>query len=364
MTSSLAAVFEGIAGQIELRRLPTPKPRGSEILVRVLACTLCGSDVHTFAGRRSVAVPTVLGHEIVGEIVEFGETANTSDLSGREIRPGDRVTWAIVASCGACFLCRRGLPQKCLHAVKYGHEPLRPGRELLGGLASHCLLVPGTSILRLPDDLPLAVACPSSCATATIVAALEAAGDLQDRNICIFGAGMLGITACAMARGQGAAEIVCVDPISTRRDRALLFGASRVAAPDDLAVVVDSTVSTLGFDAVLELSGNPAAFHAAWPRIRLGGTLVLVGSVFPGAPIPLPLEEIVRRHLTIRGIHNYSPRHLLAAVDFLSCHHRRIPFAGLVTHWFPLTSIAPAFAECGQRDAIRIGVYPGDVPPE
>jgi len=364
MTSSLAAVFEGSAGQIELRRLPTPKPRGAEILVRVLACTLCGSDVHTIAGRRSVAVPTVLGHEIIGEIVDFGETANTSDLTGREICPGDRVTWAIVASCGACFLCRRGSPQKCLHAVKYGHEPLRPGRELLGGLADHCLLVPGTSILRLPDDLPLAAACPSSCATATIAAALEAAGGLHDRNICIFGAGMLGITACAMARALGAAEIVCVDPISARRDRALLFGASRVASPNDFAAVADGTVSTLGFDAVLELSGNPAAFHAGWPRIRLGGTLVLVGSVFPGEPISLPLEEIVRRHLTIRGIHNYAPRHLLTAVAFLSSHHRQIPFASLVTHWIPLTSISSAFAECGQHDAIRVGVYPGDVQPK
>ena len=258
MTHCLAAVFDGVVGQVALRALPIPTPRDSEILVRVLGCTLCGSDLHTFEGRRSVPVPTVLGHEIVGEIVDIGPSAHACDLAGRELRAGDRVTWAIVASCGACLLCQRGLPQKCLHAVKYGHEPFRPGRELLGGFAEYCLLVPGTAIVRLPNDLPLAVACPSSCATATIVAALEAAGDLQGRSVCLFGAGMLGLTACAMARSLGAAEVICVDPIPARRERALSFGATRVAQPDDLTAIADAAVGPFGFDAVLELSGNPA----------------------------------------------------------------------------------------------------------
>jgi alcohol dehydrogenase len=246
--------------------------------------------------------------------------------------------------------------------VKYGHEPFRPGRELLGGLATHCLLAPGTSIVRLPDELPLSVCCPASCATATIAAAMEAAGELHGRSVCLFGAGMLGLTACAMARSLGAAEVVCVDPIPARRDRALALGATRAAAPGELHAVAHATTGTLGFDAVIELSGHPAAFTEAWPLIRTGGTLVLVGSVFPGAPAAVELEQIVRRHLTIRGVHNYAPRHLVAAVEFLALHHRRVPFSSLVARWFPLTSIADAFSQTG-GDAIRIGVYPGDPPP-
>ncbi len=121
------------------------------------------------------------------------------------------MTWAIVANCGDCFFCRRDLPQKCLKAVKYGHEAFRPGEELLGGVAEHCLLVRGTSIVAIPEELPLEVACPASCATSTIAAALEGAGDLQDRTVCVLGAGMLGLTACAMARSCGASSIVCVD---------------------------------------------------------------------------------------------------------------------------------------------------------
>lgn len=358
MTLSQAAVFDGNAGQITLRDVPIPRPRGTEALARVLGCTICGSDLHTFEGRRSVPVPTVLGHEIVGEIIELGESGPHLDSAGQELQVGDRITWAIVAHCGHCAMCRRGLPQKCLHAVKYGHEPLQPGRELLGGLATHCLLVEGTSIVRLPDDLPLATACPASCATATVAAALESAGELHDRSVCIFGAGMLGLTACAMAESLGAGKVVCIDPVTSRLDRAVSFGATHVATPLGLSEIASDTTGDLGFDVVLELSGSPAAFHAGWPLLRIGGTLVLVGAVFPGPPVPVALEQIVRRHVTIRGIHNYAPRHLVAAVDFLAAHHKRVPFAGLVSQWYSLTSVSDAFAGSASPDKIRIGVTP------
>ncbi len=352
-----AAVFSGVAGVVTLCQLSIPTPRESEILVRVSGCTICGSDLHSFHGRRTVPVPTILGHEIVGEIIEIGGTSARFDLDGRELRRGDRVTWAIMANCGCCDLCQRGLPQKCLNGVKYGHEPFRPGRELLGGLAEYCLLVPGTSIVRLPDELPLAVACPASCATATVAAAFEAAGELTGRTVCLSGAGMLGLTACAMARVQGAAKVISVDPVSQRRKLATDFGATRTCTPDELAVVAIEEVGALGFDVVIELSGNSAAFQAIWPLIRTGGTLVLVGSVFPGPPMPIALEQLVRRHLTIRGIHNYAPRHLLEAVKFLSSTHTRYPFAELVSQWIPLASIADAFDRGSHPDSIRIGVY-------
>ncbi len=357
-----AAVFAGVAGEMTLRQLSIPKPGESEVLVRVSGCTICGSDLHSFHGRRTVPVPTILGHEIVGEIVDIGGRNAIYDLDGRELQRGDRVTWAIMANCGVCDLCQRGLPQKCLNGFKYGHEPFRPGRELSGGLANYCLLVPGTSIVRLPDELPLAVACPASCATATIAAALEAAGDLTGRTVCLSGAGMLGLTACAMSRVQGAAKVVSVDPVSARRKLAVEFGATRTCPPDELAAVAIEEVGTLGFDVVIELSGSPAAFEITWPLIRTGGTLVLVGSVFPGPSMPIALEQVVRRHLTIRGIHNYAPRHLLDAVNFLSSAHTQYPFARLVSEWIPLTSIADAFRRGSHPDAIRIGVYSTDDP--
>jgi alcohol dehydrogenase len=356
MSTSLAAIFSGEPGRLELRELPTPRPRGAEILVRVLGCTLCGSDLHSFEGRRQVSVPTVLGHEIVGEIVALGNEAPSRDLAGRELRIGDRVTWAIVASCGGCFYCARGLPQKCLAAVTYGHEPLRPGRELLGGLAEHCLLTLGTAVVRLPEELPLSVACPASCATATVAAALEAAGDMRDRSVCILGAGLLGLTACAMCRAAGAAQVICVDLHAGRCARSLTFGATHACAPGELADVVRGLTHAHGVDNVLEFSGASAAFQTAWPLVRLGGRIALVGSVFPDAPVPLALEQIVRRNLTLCGIHNYAPRHLLAAVQFLAEQHRRFPFAELVSHWHPLSATTAAFETARNPEIIRIGV--------
>ncbi len=355
MKHARAAIFEGKAGHCRVRSVPLPEPTAAEVLVKVLGCTLCGSDLHSLEGRRSVPVPTVLGHEIVGEVLARGDSAPATDLAGRALRVGDRVTWAIVASCGACPFCLRGLPQKCLKGVKYGHETMVPGRELLGGLASHCLLVPGTAIARLPDDLPLEVACPTSCATATVAAALEAAGGLEGRRVCLFGLGMLGLTAAAMTRARGAAEVVGVDPDKERRAQAPAFGASRVAGLDEFAGVEASGDL---FDVVIELSGSPAAFVAAWPRVQVGGTIVLVGSVFPGAPVSIALEQVVRRHLTIRGVHNYAPRHLVTAVDFLAAEHKKRPFAELVAEWYPLAAVDEAFARALRGGAIRVGVRP------
>lgn len=358
MTTSLAAIFHGAGRDLEMCRVACPQPRGDEVLVRVLGCTLCGSDLHTFDGRRETPLPTILGHEIVGEISCFGDSDARSDLAGRELRIGDRVTWSIVANCGSCFFCLRDLPQKCLASVKYGHEPVRPGRELLGGLAEHCLLAPGTAIVRLPDELPLSVACPASCATATISAAVAAVGNVQGRNVCLFGAGLLGLTACAMLRVAGAANIICVEVSESRRGRAMGFGATHVVAPDQLARTADATTERHGFDAVLELSGSPAAFESGFHSLRRGGTLVLVGSVFPTPPVAISPEQIVRRNLTIRGIHNYAPHDLLHAVEFLTNHHYDFPFAELVAEWFPLDAAAEAFTRSHDSSNIRIGVCP------
>ncbi len=356
MTTSRAAVFSGVSGQLEIRDLAKPVPAEGEILVRILGCTLCGSDLHTFEGRRQAPVPTVLGHEIVGQIEAIAAGAPLRDLAGQELRNGDRVTWAIVANCGECFFCRHNLPQKCVQAAKYGHEALRPGRELLGGLAEHCLLVPGTSLVRLPDDLPLEIACPANCATATAMAAVEAAGELKGGVVCVLGAGLLGLTVCAIAGAAGAEQVICVELNPDRRQQALQFGATQSIAPDELADVVKRLSDGRGVDVAWELTGSSPAFTAALPQVRIGGTFVVVGAVFPSPPVELHLEQLVRRQLTLRGIHNYAPRHLLRAVQFLSEQQHKYPFEKLVAEWHPLSNISEAFKNACDPHKIRVGV--------
>jgi alcohol dehydrogenase len=358
MNQAQIALFEGSRGQVLLKAVPLPAPARGETLVRVLGCTLCGSDLHTVEGRRQVSVPTILGHEIVGEIIEQGPGSPCEDLQGQTLNPGDRVTWAIVAHCGDCFHCRRGLPQKCQRGVKYGHELYRDERSLNGGLSSHCLLAPGSAIFRLPKEIPLEMSAPASCATATIAAACEAAGDLRGAEVGIFGAGLLGLTACAMARDLGASQVYCVEPTHHRRQRIPEFGAVACESAQDLGARLWHSDAPPGLDVVLELSGSTAALEQALPLLRVGGIAVLVGAVFPGPPAGIVPEQIVRRHLTLRGIHNYAPRHLQLAVSFLCSAVGRWPLAELVTDWLPLAEIGTALEIAADPARIRVGVIP------
>lgn len=352
---SIAAVFSNPGSPMEIRQIPVPDPSNDEVLVRVEACTLCGSDLHSYEGRRKVPTPTILGHEIIGRIVALGDTHAGVDLSGAKLQVGDRVTWAIVASCDQCFYCSRGLPQKCLNAVKYGHEAFRQGYELLGGLAEFCLLVSGTKIVKISESLSPSAICPASCATATSAAALESVDGFKGLHCCVFGMGLLGLTATAMLKSAGVASITCVDVQEDRLKRANQFGATRTALPDDLDTDTrDSTGE--GFDLVIEMSGASAAVESAISSARMGGEVVLVGSVFPSPSFETSPERIVRRNLVVRGIHNYSPRSLVKAVRFIEEHGNEYPFGDLAQQWYPLARIAEAIDDACSGQHIRVGV--------
>ncbi|MFP5021689.1 alcohol dehydrogenase catalytic domain-containing protein [Pseudonocardia phyllosphaerae] len=316
------------------------EPGPGEVLVAIDLATVCGSDLHTTRGRRSSPVPGVLGHEQVGHVVAAGE--------GTTVDPGDRVVWSVAASCGHCRRCARGIPQKCTDLLKYGHQPLDPAHPLTGGFATHCLLAPGTAVEVVPDAVPDVVAAPASCATATVAAVLDAAGPVGPGDrVLVTGAGMLGLTATAMAARAGA-EVVVSDPHPERRAQAVAFGAAATCDGAPGGVV----------DVALELSGAAAAVRTCLDRLDVGGTLVLAGSVSPGPAVELDPERVVRGLHTVTGVHNYAPRHLAAAVEFLVGNHDRYPFASLVGGPYALDDIDAAFAAAGRpgaapRQAVR-----------
>jgi alcohol dehydrogenase len=358
-TLNRAVIFYGPDSPQTLETRERPEPGPGRILVRVRCCTLCGSDLHTHSGRRSTPLPTILGHEILGEIAAFGAGAPPTDARGLPLREGDRVTWSIAACCGHCFFCARGLNQKCEHLFKYGHEAIRPDCAWSGGLADWCVLEPGTTIVRLSDDLPDTLACPANCATATVAGALRLAGELRESSVLVLGAGMLGLTACAMARSLGATAVVAVDVDAERSARALRFGATE-AFPID-PTTLDGRARRFpggGFDVALELSGAPAAIASSLASVRLGGTVVLVGSVFPSPPLPLDPEKVVRRMITIRGLHNYAPADLIAAVAFLEEFGASYPFAELVAASYPLDDFERAFRDARSGLGPRVAVVP------
>jgi len=355
-----AVVFTAAGAPLELRELPLRAPRGGEILVRVTCCTICGSDLHTYSGRRCEATPSILGHEITGRVARLGPLALRQDLLGQTLSEGDRVTWTIAASCGECFFCRHELPQKCERLFKYGHQRLDDDHPFSGGLADYCLLAPGTGILRLPAELSDQMAATANCAVATVAAALRTAGDCRDRVVLIQGAGMLGLTACAMARTGGAREVICCDVHPERSDRALQFGATRVAIAN--ADIVRETVLSAsegrGADVALELSGASAAIAAGLSLLRVGGCYVLVGTVAPAPAVEFDPQMVVRRCLTLTGVHNYAPRDLVTAVEFLTRAHHAYPFAQLVGKSYPLERAGEAFACAMEHAGLRVAVVP------
>jgi alcohol dehydrogenase len=361
-----AVVFTGAGRQLETVRFLAPEPRGAELLVGVACCTLCRSDLHTHAGRRTEPTPTVLGHEMVGRIEAFGPEAPRHDAQGLPLTIGSRVSWAVTAGCGSCFFCAEDLPQKCERPYKYGHERLTPERPLGGGLADCVVLVPGTVVFRVPDAVPDLVAAPANCATATVAALLRHGGPVGGRTVLVLGGGVLGVTACAMARAGGARAVLVSDPIPACRERALRFGATHVfpAEAEELAAGVRAITRGRGADLVLELAGTAATVRAAVALARTGGTALLAGTVAPLGTIGLDPEDVVRRLLTIRGVHNYHPRDLGTALAFLAGSGRAFPWQSLVVAEYPLEQADQAFAAAHARPGVRVAVVPTTSKPE
>jgi len=358
MTDARAAIFEGPGKGVRFVTAPRPQPGVGEVLVRVLCTTICGSDVRSWTGDRKVPVPTVLGHEILGEVLEVaGEIGSVED--GRPLRPGERVTWSVAVGCGTCGRCQRGCPQKCVQLFKYGHERVDDAMPFTGGLADVCLLRKGTSIVRVPDHVSDHAATPASCALATAVRAVNEVSVADTSRVVVFGAGLVGLSACALAAARGA-RVLVVDPELGRHDRALRFGAMGAVAPGNLEDALESLDGSA--DAVIEASGSVDALAAGLGCLDVLGALALVGSVGPSNPWPIDPESVVRRLIRIVGVHNYGPMDLVHALDFLSGPGGDVPFADVVGATFPLERTAEALEDARSGRALRVAVAGGPLP--
>ncbi|WP_029106064.1 zinc-binding dehydrogenase [Mycobacterium sp. URHD0025] len=312
-----AAVWTGTG--VDVQAVPIPALGTGEVLVRVRLATVCGSDLHTVCGRRPAACPSILGHEAVGDIVATGPDTDA--------QAGQRIIWSVTVACGQCPRCRSGRSAKCLSVRKVGHEAFDGDWPLSGSYAAHVLLPRGTTIALVPDSLPDAVAAPAACATATVMATLEAAGELTGRRVLIGGAGMLGLTAVA-ACAEAGADVQVVDLDADRLALVPEFGG-RASDGGPVDVAIDYT-------------GSSVAVADALGRLDTGGTLVLAGSVTPGPPLTVDPETVVRQWLTITGVHNYEPRHLHRAVKFLDETRERYPWEPLVVAPVSLEDIEEA----------------------
>lgn len=321
-TTARAQVWEGGTSFRDVEvALPDPGP--GELIVQLRAATICGSDRHTVSGRRPGACPSILGHEGVGEVV-------ASRRDGVSV--GQRVVFSVTASCGECRMCRRGLSAKCGSVRKAGHESFESDWPLSGTYATHIHVLAGQAVSVVPEAVPDAVASTAGCAVATVMAVLERAGDLAGRSVLVNGIGMLGMIAVVAARSRGAGHIIACDP--DPRSLANVSGiADEVTAPGVGRIV----------DVALEFSGAAAGAAACLESLDIGGTAVLAGTVAPVPAVDLDPEWLVRGWRTVTGVHNFEPRHLTQAVDFLAAEWGRLPWDDILGGPVTLSELPDAF---------------------
>jgi putative phosphonate catabolism associated alcohol dehydrogenase len=364
--NSRAAVLAAFHQPLELRTYPLPPalPAGAA-LVRVEMAGICGTDVHLWLGQLPIPVPVILGHETAGRIAALGEGLER-DWRGEPLAIGDRVVWASSIVCGQCYYCRlKRQPTRCLARRAYGisyccDEP----PHLHGGYAEHIVLRPGTSIFKLPDALTPESVVGAGCALWTVIHGLERMPLGWGEVVVVQGAGPVGLAAVAAARGAGASRIIVVGGPAHRLDRARSFGADATIDIDAVPIrdrkdaVLAATPGGFGADAVMECAGQPAAVAEGLEYARDGGKMLVLGQYGDAGPTPLNPHLITRKQLQLHGSWGFEPRHVHAALEFLTLTRERFPFATSVTHRFGLEQANEALQTTREWKAGKAVIVP------
>lgn len=360
--SGRVAVYDTPNSPFRLVEYPLRPPMPDEVLVRIRMTTICRSDIHTWQGHRPGPCPGVLGHEIIGNIVALGERV-THDMRGDRLDVGDRITWSEYFIPGHDYFSEvLDLPQKALGVDKYGHMAAASLPHHHGGFGEFCYILPRSWILRLPESLTDEEATPLNCGVATMVAVTEAAGVRLGQTVVIQGLGLLGLYGAAIAKARGARLVVGLDPHPARRKQSAQFGVDLALDPTqdraELVRQITAACRPAGADVVVEVCGSPEVIPLGIELLRIGGTYVLGGVVNPDAQVTLDANLLLRKMLGLRGVHNYHPRHLVEALDFVVANRVRFPFHTLVDGTYPLDRVDQAMADAAARRVLRAAITP------
>ena len=321
-------------GDLRVQEVEIPKLKPDQVLVKVGACGICGSDVECFEGLsaegRYDLGPYTPGHEWGGEIVEIGSQVTT-------LKPGYKVTGDCVMRCGVCANCRDGLmPSACLNMREAGFRPDSPG-----GMGEY-MVIEEPYVHRIPDSWTFEDGGWVETFSIGYFGIWGNGGSIDATDIAlILGAGPIGISAAMVARTSGARTIV-IEPIPNRRERALKYGADAVVDPTDRLVeqIEELTDGRMG-TVVVECSGNDAAIASLFDISGHSARVRLIGHSI-GRKIPIEIGKTIWRTLDITGsggTRNYAQR----TIRFMDRIRDTYDFAALNTHHFPFEKIHEAF---------------------
>lgn len=330
-----AAVYHG-PGDVRLEDFEVPRPAPGEVLLRMVACGICGSDLMDwYTGRRA---PVVLGHEPIGVVVE----APPGNGAIRSLQPGTRVFAHHHVPCFVCDRCRRGHHTLCPTFRRNGLTP--------GGFSEFILVSAEnvrSDVLALPDHLPTEAATLIEPLACCVRGQLLARVGPQTR-LAVIGAGQVGLLHLQAAAAIGCRHLLAVDPLPRRRAAAEGFGAIAADANEAVAAITSWGDRP---DVVIICTGSPAAFDFALSLVGDGGVVQLFAPMQPGERLSYLANDLFFRELTLQASYSAGPAETREALRLLDVGSVRAD--GLITHRFPLSEVAHALATARSREGIK-----------
>ena len=340
--------------RFEIRELPPPPVEPGGILVKVTSAGICGSDLHYWRGELKPIMPgwpgpVILGHEVAGVVDTLGEGIST-DSMGRSLKEGDRVAHPYFFPCRRCYNCLRGQLNYCPHRFRF-RASIEEYPFCSGGFSDYYYLPPGHFVFKVPDELPDDAVTPANCAVSQVIYGLQQAGLRMGDTVVVQGAGGLGINATAAAKGMGAGQVIVVDGLVNRLELARQCGADETinindyATPESRIDRVKQLTEGRGADVVLEVVGYPNVVPEGMEMLRLGGTFVEIGNIWPDSMANLDISRFIWGGMRIIGTPHYDPYILPVALDFLVRTMDKYPLTKVMSHKFPLEQIEEAFRQ-------------------
>lgn len=278
-------------GRFALRDVPVPAPAPDEVLVRVRACGICGSDVHGMDGSTGRRIPPVImGHEAAGTIEQLGER-----VTGW--KAGERVTFDSTVYCGLCRFCLEGHVNLCDNRRVLG---VSCGEYRRDGAFAEYVAVPERILYRLPDEVSFTRAAMVEAVSIGVHAVRISAVERGDTAL-VVGAGMIGLLTIQALRAAGCGKVIAADIDERRLKLAESLGADACLRPDacDVPAEVARLTHGCGADLAFDAAGAQGAFETAVRSVRKGGSVTLIGNLAP--EVQMPLQWVVTREMILRG---------------------------------------------------------------
>jgi L-iditol 2-dehydrogenase len=341
----MKAVVFYAPGDIRVEEVEQPVCQSGEVLVKVDACAVCGSDMKAAAsGNVRIKPPRIMGHEFTGVIVEKGDHVNGYNI-------GDRVVMATSISCGECYYCRHGHRNLCVDLAPMGYS-------FDGGMAEY-VAIPERAILnghliKTPLSLPAEIAAlaePVSCA----VNSIEQCNVKQGDTVVVIGAGPMGILNACIARAYGASKIIFAELNPQRLKQCEQFHFDRLVNPaeEDLKQVIMNETEGYGADTVIIAAPAAVPQEQALELVRKQGNIMLFASLPVGkSMLNIDSRLIHYKELRVLGSSDSTPEHVRKAVEILSSNS--FPAAAIVTHRLPLEGIEQAFELMRSGESLRV----------